>query len=152
MHYVLLENVRSKFNVGSIFRTAEAFAFDKVITTGFTPQIPDAEIAKTAIGAEEVVAWQYWQNSVDAIKQLKKEGFTIVVAEVDKRSVKLPDFKKGDIKNVCIVLGNEIAGVSEEVLNLADIVLEIPMLGTVKESLNVEVTFGILSAWMRFNK
>lgn len=148
---VLLENIRSKFNVGSIFRTAEAFAFERVILTGFTPQLPDKEISKTAIGAENAVAWQYWQNSIDAVKDLKKRGVKIIVAELDPKAIKLPDFqiqKKGEC---CIVLGNEITGVSKEVLALADTIVEIPMLGTVKESLNVEVSFGILAAWLRFN-
>lgn len=165
---VLLENIRSKFNVGAIFRTAEAFAFKEVILTGFTPQLPDKEISKTALGAEEYLKWRYWQNPIDAIKELKSQGVIIIAGEVDERAVKIQacsmdprlrgdgkeknaNAKENDISDkYCIVLGNEIHGVSKEALDLADIIVEIPMLGKVKESLNVEVAFGILAAFLRF--
>ncbi len=157
--YVLLENIRSKFNVGAIFRTAEAFSFEKVILTGFTPQIPDKEISKTAIGAEEYVKWQYWQNSIDAVKELKSKGIKIVSAEIAENSVKLQDISmdSGILKNtnnegICIVLGNEIIGISKKILDLSDIIVEIPMLGEIKKSLNVEVAFGIIASWIRFSQ
>ena len=159
--YVLLDNIRSKFNVGSIFRTTEFFNFQKIILTGFTPQLPDKEIEKTAIGAEKIVPWQYWQKSEEAVLSLKKEGVCIVVAELDEKSFSLKEFteifsKKINISEskysgVCIVLGNEINGVSEDILKLADYLVEIPKLGKVKESLNVEVSFGIIAASLKMN-
>ncbi len=147
---VLLENIRSKFNVGSIFRTSEFLSFEKIILTWYTPQLPDIEISKTAIWAEENVPFQYWQNSIDVIKDLKKQGIKIISAELTDKSIKLPDFKIDKNDNYVIVLWNEITWVSKEVLELSDFIVEIPMLGKMKESLNVEVSFGIIASWMQF--
>ncbi|PCI24237.1 RNA methyltransferase [Candidatus Peregrinibacteria bacterium] len=147
---VVLENIRSKFNVGAIFRTSEAFNFEAVVLTGFTPQLPDKEITKTAIGAEKVVPFQYWNYAADALEFYKKEGFSIVSAEHAKNSFSFTELNEKIEGDVCLVLGNEITGVSDETLKYSDYITEIPMLGTVKESLNVEVAFGIIAAQLRF--
>lgn len=142
---VLLENIRSKFNVGSVFRTAEFFNFDKVILCGYTKYPPDKEISKTAIGAENVVNWQYYQEASNAIIDLKQLGFKIIAAELTKESISINDYKLKQSEKYCLVLGNEINGVSPAILELSDIKLEIPQKGKIKESLNVEVCFGIIA-------
>jgi len=149
--YVLLDNIRSKFNVGSIFRTAEAFNFKKVILTGFTPQIPDTEISKTALGAEKFVNWQYWQNPSEALKFLKSQKIKIIIAETWKNSQPLDKFTFPKSEPLCLVLGNEITGVSPKLKPFADEIVSIPMLGTIKESLNVSVAFGILAAFCKIS-
>jgi tRNA G18 (ribose-2'-O)-methylase SpoU len=146
---VLLENIRSLFNVGSIFRTAEFFGFEKVILTGFTPYPPNEKISKTAIGAEKHLNWQYYQDTKTAIEKQKKAGYKIYSIELNKKAVNINTklFNKDD--KICVVLGNEINGVTNETLKKSDKIIQIPKLGKIKESLNVEVCFGIVSAFIQ---
>ena len=137
---VLLNNIRSLHNVGSVFRTSDGAGVKKIYLTGQTGYPPREEITKTAIGAEEVVPWEYYIDPIDCINRLKEDGVEIVALEQTKKSV---DYKKLKPKlPICLVVGHEIDGVSKEILNLCDSAIEIPMLGK-KQSLNVSVAFGI---------
>ncbi|MCD5382851.1 TrmH family RNA methyltransferase [Candidatus Gracilibacteria bacterium] len=141
----LLDNIRSKFNIGSFFRTADAFNLEKLILCGFTPYPPDKEISKTAIGAENSVKWQYFQNSFEAVQILKNQGKKIISVELDEKSKKIGEINfSGD---EVFVFGNEINGVDKKILEISDEILEIPMLGKVKESMNVGVVAGIVGAF-----
>ncbi|MDO5017192.1 MAG: RNA methyltransferase [Porphyromonas sp.] len=141
----VLDNVRSMHNVGSIFRTADALRFEALYLCGITGQPPHSEIHKTAIGAEEVVAWQHFDNTLEAISELRGRGFTIWSLEQAEGSVKLPDIGKtiDPLKPIAIVLGNEVSGVQQEVVDLSDGVVEIEQYGT-KHSMNVSVAGGIV--------
>lgn len=146
---LILDNIRSAHNVGSIFRTADGAGVDKIYLVGTTPCPVDrfgrevGEINKTSLGASGFISWEYIENdsSEELISKLKNEGFEIVAVEQTKNSVALKDHEPSE--KVCYVLGNEIDGVRETFLNAADHVVEIPMKGQ-KESLNVSVTAGIV--------
>ena len=140
---VVLDNVRSEMNVGSIFRTADAFLIDRICLCGITPQPPKAEIHKTALGAEESVTWQYYSTAIDAIEQLKAAGYLICSIEQVHDSVSLADFIVDAGQPVAIVLGNEVKGVSQEVVDLSDRCVEIPQEGT-KHSLNISCCAAIV--------
>ncbi len=142
---IFLDNVRSLHNVGSAFRTADAFRLEKIYLTGITGTPPHREIHKTALGATESVAWDYSESPRKAIQGLKKDGYVIVVVEQTTESKPLHEFQPESQKKYCLVFGNEVNGVSEEVLDQADLALEIPQTGT-KHSLNVAVCLGIV-AW-----
>jgi tRNA G18 (ribose-2'-O)-methylase SpoU len=137
---VFLENIRSLYNVGSIFRTADACLFDKVYLTGYTGIPPRKEISKTALGAEEIVSWKQYKNSVYLAKKLKKEGVQLIALETGDDSIRYQDFKPKF--PVCLMLGNEIDGLSDKLLELADVKVNLPMRGR-KNSLNVSVAFGV---------
>ena len=147
----LLDNVRSMNNVGSVFRTADAFRLEGIYLCGITPQPPHREIHKTALGATDTVTWKYGQSAVEAVKALKQQGYVIVCAEHVEFSVMIDEakFSAPDDKYV-IVLGNEVDGVSQEVIDLADFCVEIPQVGT-KHSLNIAVAAGII-AWEVFRQ
>jgi 23S rRNA (guanosine2251-2'-O)-methyltransferase len=147
---ILLDNIRSLHNVGSVFRTSDAFRIAKIFLTGITGTPPHREIQKSALGATESVDWEYAENSAEAIKKLKADGFVIIVIEQTTKSVSLKEFNPKPSEKYCLVFGNEVNGVSEDVLPLADLALEIPQEGT-KHSLNVSVCAGIV-AWEIFNK
>lgn len=137
---VLLDNIRSLYNVGSIFRTADAAGVEKLILTGISGVPPRAEIHKAALGAEATVPWEYVQQPLDALRRLKKAGYKIVVLEHTDSG---QDFHfAGYHFPLCLVVGHEITGVSDEVVAYADMAVEIPMFG-LKQSLNVSVAFGI---------
>ncbi len=138
--YVLLHNIRSLFNIGSIFRTADGAGVSKIYLTGYTGCPPRPDISKTALGADEFVPWEYHKDPVALIKRLKKEGIQVVALERTKKSTDILKFKPK--YPVCMILGNEIEGVTKELLKLSDKVVEIPMRGK-KESLNVSVAFGV---------
>ncbi len=140
---VLLDNVRSLHNVGSAFRTADAFRVAKVYLTGITGQPPHREIQKTALGATESVEWAYFKNGSELVQQLKSEGYTILVIEQTTSSLSLQDFKPQANSKYCLVFGNEVSGVSEDIIEFADYALEIPQSGT-KHSINVSVCVGIV--------
>lgn len=140
---VVLDNVRSEMNVGSIFRTADAFLIDRICLCGITPQPPKAEIHKTALGAEESVTWQYYSTAIDAIEQLKAAGYLICSIEQVHDSVSLADFTVDIVQPVAIVLGNEVKGVSQQVVDLSDCCVEIPQEGT-KHSLNISCCAAIV--------
>jgi len=139
---VVLDNVRSLHNVGSVFRTADAFLIKAVYLCGITATPPHAEIHKTALGAENTVDWKYFENTLDAIKELKQKGYQIAAIEQAENSILL-DQLTIENKKQAVVLGNEVKGVDQEVMNHCDYCIEIPQLGT-KHSLNVSVTSGII--------
>ena len=141
----LLDNIRSKFNIGSFFRTADAFNLEKLILCGFTPYPPDKEISKTAIWAENSVKWQYFQNSFEAVKILKNQWKKIISVELDEKSKKIWEinFSWDEV----FVFWNEINWVDKKILEISDEILEIPMLWKVKESMNVWVVAGIVGAF-----
>ena len=140
---LVLDNVRSEMNVGSVFRTADAFLIERVCLCGITPQPPKAEIHKTALGAEESVCWQYFPTTLAAIGQLKDEGYVICSIEQVHDSVSLEQFVINSNQRVAIVLGNEVKGVSQEVVDASDTCVEIPQEGT-KHSLNISCCAAIV--------
>lgn len=145
---LVLHNIRSVFNVGSVFRTADAAGVQKIFLTGYTPapvdrfNLPRKDFAKVSLGAEKTISWSQTKTLAAAIKQLKKEGFYIVAVEQAKSSTPLFNFKKPKSKPLALVLGNEVRGISKQSLALCDEIVEIPMRGA-KESLNVSVAAGI---------
>ena len=147
---ILLDNVRSLHNVGSAFRTADAFRIEKIILTGITGTPPHREIHKTALGATESVTWEYIEKPEEAVTMLKKNGYTIVIVEQTSQGTKLHDFIPDPEKKYCLVFGNEVHGVSESVISYADVALEVPQSGT-KHSLNISVCLGIVT-WEFFKK
>ena len=140
---LVLDNVRSEMNVGSVFRTADAFLIERVCLCGITPQPPKAEIHKTALGAEESVSWQYFPTTLAAIGQLKDEGYLVCSIEQVHDSVSLERFVVNSNQRVAIVLGNEVKGVSQEVVDVSDTCVEIPQEGT-KHSLNISCCAAIV--------
>ena len=138
----VLDNIRSAMNVGSVFRTADAFAIEKIIICGISATPPNREITKTAIGATESVVWEYIENVSDAVSSLKNDGYTIAGIEQTDASVLLTDYRFNTEK-IAVVFGNEVDGVSDEVINELDVCIEIPQFGT-KHSLNVSVCAGIV--------
>ena len=147
---IVLDNVRSLHNVGSAFRTADAFRIEKIYLTGITGTPPHREIQKSALGATESVAWEYVENSANAVQQLKDQRYSIVIIEQTTESKPLHDFIPESGKKYCLVFGNEVDGVSTEVIAHGDIALEIPQIGT-KHSLNISVCLGIV-CWEFFRK
>ena len=140
---VVLDNVRSMNNVGSIFRTSDAFKVGKVYLCGVTATPPHREIHKTALGATESVNWAYFQTTTEAIELLRAEDYQIVAVEQTNQSIYLQDFQPSKEKKYAFVFGNEAFGISEEILPLCDIGLEIPQFGT-KHSFNIVVSAGIV--------
>ena len=143
---VVLNNIRSLYNVGSVFRTADGIGVEKLYICGISPIPPDSQITKTALGAEKTVAWKFFERATDAVKLAKSEGYKIVLLEQTQSSVLYQDFIPDG--PTCLVLGNENAGVSDELLSLADTSVEIEMAG-LKNSLNVSVAFGIVGYSIR---
>ena len=145
---VVLDNIRSTFNVGSIFRTADALDISKIILCGTTPAPKDRfgrdreDIAKVSLGAEKTVDWEYFDSTLWVVKKLKKEGYKIIMIEQSAKSVDYKKIKIAKNSKVAFVMGTEVEGISKSLLKLADVVAEIPMLGN-KESLNVSVAFGV---------
>lgn len=139
----LLDRVRSMNNVGSVFRTADAFRFEAIYLCGITPQPPHREIQKTALGATETVKWIHYADAVEAIQGLKEKGYTIICAEQVNNSRKLHEVKFEPSQKYVVVLGNEVEGVDQRLIDLADYCVEIPQSGT-KHSLNISVAAGII--------
>lgn len=140
---VVLDNVRSLHNVGSVFRTADAFLVEAVYLCGITSTPPHAEIHKTALGAENSVEWKYFEDALKAVEELKKDGFTVLAIEQAEGSTMLDKFTLDNKKKYAVILGNEVKGIQQSVVNLCDNCIEIPQFGT-KHSLNVSVTAGII--------
>lgn len=140
---VILDNVRSMHNVGAVFRTADAFKIVKVYLCGITPTPPHREIHKTALGAEETVSWTHISDIRHLVQELQKEGYHVVAIEQAENCITLADFVTEDYTKIAVILGNEVEGVSQEAVDLADSVVEIPQYGT-KHSLNVSVAAGIV--------
>lgn len=140
---VVLDNIRSMYNVGSIFRTADAFRIESVYLCGITSCPPHQEIHKTALGAEESVDWNYCKETINAVSALQQQGYTVLAVEQAEGSTSLEQFKTKSGEKYAVVLGNEVKGVDQEVVDLCDGCLEIPQYGT-KHSLNVSTTAGIV--------
>ena len=140
---VVLDNVRSMHNVGAVFRTADAFLVEKILLCGITPQPPHREIHKAALGATESVDWAYFESVTEALQSLKSEGYSVVGVEQTTGSQMITEFDFAKSQKYALVLGNEVEGISDEVLPLCDDFLEILQLGT-KHSLNVSVCGGIV--------
>lgn len=149
--YVVLENIRSAQNVGAIFRTADACGISKIFLVGYTPTPLDRfgrarkDIAKSALGAEKDISWEHFSNSKEFIEKTKEENIFLVSVEQDKNSIDYKDFELKEVgeRPVAFVLGNEVEGVSKEMLDTSNKIIEIPMVGK-KESLNVSVTAGVV--------
>lgn len=146
---IVLDNVRSMNNVGSVFRTADAFLLQGIYLCGVTATPPHREIHKTALGATETVAWKHYPTTLDAINDLKKEGFTVYAVEQAEKSIML-DKVQPSSKKIALVFGNEISGVGQEALDACGTCIEIPQHGT-KHSLNLAVSVGIV-VWEVFKK
>ena len=140
---ILLDNVRSLHNVGSAFRTADSFRIEKIYLTGITGAPPHREIHKTALGSTDSVAWEYFEKPEEAARKLKAKGHQIVIIEQTTESISLQQFAPEKGKKYCLVFGNEVHGVSEPVIGLGDVAIEIPQSGT-KHSLNISVCLGIV--------
>ena len=147
---VLLDNVRSLHNVGSAFRTCDAFRFEKIYLTGITGTPPHREIEKTALGATQSVAWEHSESTEVIVKKLKEDGYHIIIIEQTSASIQLQQFIPETGQKYCLVFGNEVNGVSEEAIQFGDLAIEIPQYGT-KHSLNISVCLGIVT-WEFFKK
>lgn len=147
---LVLDDVRSLHNIGSVFRTADAFLIEKIYLCGITATPPNKEIHKTALGATETVAWEHAENVLDTIKNLKTEGIITLAIEQVESSILLQDFKIKENHKYALVFGNEVHGVSQEAVSICDGSIEIPQLGT-KHSLNISVSAGIV-VWDIFKK
>ena len=150
---VVLDNIRSMHNVGSVFRTADSFLVEKMYLCGYTPQPPHRDINKTALGATETVAWEYLPTTVEAVQLLQSQGYLVYAVEQAEGAVYLDQFDPTQLSNgtnqsnsapkIAIVMGNEVEGVADEVLDICDGCIEIPQLGS-KHSLNISVAAGII--------
>lgn len=145
---VVLDNVRSAQNVGSFFRTADAFGIERIMLCGISSTPPNREIHKTALGAELSVKWNYFATTMECVESLRREGYTILAIEQIEGAVMLNDFKADPDKRYAIIFGNEVEGVDQAVADVVDGAIEIPQVG-IKHSLNVSVTAGILM-WEMF--
>jgi len=148
---LVMDNVRSMHNVGSVFRTADAFLIQGIVLCGYTPVPPHRDIQKTALGATETVQWQYYATTVEAVNALKTAGYRVLAIEQAENSIMLDQFQpeKGG-QPLALVFGNEVSGVDAEVMKLVDGCIEIPQLG-MKHSLNISVSTGIV-VWDIFVK
>jgi 23S rRNA (guanosine2251-2'-O)-methyltransferase len=140
---VVLDNVRSMHNIGSIFRTSDGFAVEQVCLCGITAQPPHREIEKTALGATQSVAWSYYDDTIKAVEHLRKEGYKIIAIEQAENSIMLNNFTPITSEKYALIFGNEVNGVGDEVMELIDACIEIPQFGT-KHSFNIVVSAGIV--------
>jgi len=140
---VVLDNVRSMYNVGAVFRTSDAFRIERLCLCGITAYPPHQEIHKTALGAEDTVAWTHYQDTAEAVRQLRDDGYTVYAIEQVEGSTDLGQLKLDPAKKYAVVFGNEVKGVQQQVVDLCHGAIEIPQYGT-KHSLNVSVTAGIV--------
>ncbi|CAL2080777.1 RNA methyltransferase [Tenacibaculum sp. 190524A02b] len=147
---VILDNIRSLNNVGSVFRTSDAFLIEKVYLCGITATPPNKEIHKTALGATESVAWEYVENTIDLVEQLKKDDVFVASIEQAENSTMLDTFIPETDQKYAVVFGNEVKGVQQEVVTASNACIEIPQLGT-KHSLNISVSCGVV-LWDLFSK
>ncbi len=147
---VILEDIRSMHNVGSVFRTADAFLVEQLLLCGFTPNPPHRDIHKTALGATETVAWNAYENTASAINALKSEGYQVYAIEQVHKSIELQNFNITNDAKVAIIFGNEADGVKEETIAMTDGCIEIPQAGS-KHSFNISVAAGIV-LWEIFKK
>ncbi len=141
--WIVLDNIRSQHNIGSVFRSADAFRAEGISLCGISAIPPHREIHRTALGAEESVAWRYYPHTPDAVNELREQGYLVAAVEQAEGSVMLQDFDPEPGKKLALVFGNEINGVDESVMALANICIEIPQFGT-KHSFNIAVSAGII--------
>lgn len=146
---IILDNIRSLNNIGSIFRTADAFAISKIYLCGITATPPNREIHKTALGAELTIEWEYLKDTKQAVEKAKKDGYKIMAIEQVQQAIMLDEVKVNKNEKYAIILGNEVDGVSQEIINMCDASIEIPQYGT-KHSLNVSVACGV-TVWTLFS-
>lgn len=147
---IVLDNIRSLNNIGSVFRTADAFLVEKIYLCGITAKPPHKDIHKTALGSTETVAWEYYENTKELIEQLKAKGIVIISIEQAEDALMLNDFKPQPQSTYALVFGNEVKGVAQDVVSASDLVVEIPQFGT-KHSLNISVSCGVV-VWDVFCK
>lgn len=147
---LLLDNIRSLHNVGAAFRTSDAFLIHKIYLCGITGTPPNRELHKSALGAEDTVAWEHSNNATETVLQLKSEGWKIISLEQTEGSTLLQDFQPLKNERYCFIFGNEVFGVEDELIKLSDVCVEIPQYGT-KHSFNVSVSMGIV-LWDYFMK
>ncbi len=140
---IILDNIRSMNNIGSVFRTSDAFLIEKIFLCGITAKPPHNDIRKTALGATESVNWEYYNNTKDAIVHLKSKNYTIVAIEQVENSVMLQNFDIKKTEKYALIFGNEVKGVQQNIVNLCDYCIEIPQEGT-KHSLNISVSAGVV--------
>ena len=138
---VILNSIRSSYNVGSIFRTSDGAMIEKLYLCGYTPHPPKKEVLKTALGSQDSVEWQFIENPVEIVKKYKKDGYTICALEQTSKNINYSEISKNQLP-LCLIVGNEITGVNQELIDLCDISIEIPQYG-IKQSLNVAVAYGI---------
>lgn len=147
---IILDNIRSLNNIGSVFRTSDAFLVEKIYLCGITARPPHNDIRKTALGSTETVAWEYVEHTIELVEKLKTEGVKIISIEQAERATMLHDFQPEKNQKYVLIFGNEVKGVSQDVVNASDVVIEIPQYGT-KHSLNISVSCGVV-VWDLFNK
>ncbi|MBT8245038.1 MAG: RNA methyltransferase [Winogradskyella sp.] len=147
---IVLDNIRSLNNIGSVFRTSDAFLIEKIYLCGITAKPPHNDIRKTALGSTETVTWEYAKNTIEVIEKLKSENVKICAIEQVENATMLNDFKPQPENKHAFVFGNEVKGVSQDVVDASDVVLEIPQFGT-KHSLNISVSCGVV-VWDVFAK
>ncbi|MBA6152293.1 RNA methyltransferase [Gelidibacter maritimus] len=147
---IVLDNIRSLNNIGSVFRTSDAFLVEKIYLCGITATPPHKDIHKTALGSTETVAWEYAENTLDLIQKLKLDGVVVVSIEQAEKTVMLNNFTPQPQTTYALVFGNEVKGVSQSVVSASDLILEIPQFGT-KHSLNISVSCGLV-VWDVFSK
>jgi 23S rRNA (guanosine2251-2'-O)-methyltransferase len=147
---IVLDNVRSHLNVGSVFRTADAFMVEAIYLCGITGTPPHRDIHKTALGATETVLWKHFASTDEAVDELKRDGYSVIAIEQAEKAVMLNDFNPADYEKYAFVFGNEVEGVSQQVIDVCNNVIEIPQFGT-KHSLNIAVSAGVV-IWDVFSK
>ena len=138
---VVLNSIRSSYNVGSIFRTSDGAMIEKLYLCGYTPHPPKKEVLKTALGSQDSISWEFEEDSVQVVKQLKSKGYTICALEQTDSNISYSELQKSNLP-LCLIVGNEITGVNQELIDLCDVTIEIPQFG-IKQSLNVAVAYGI---------
>ena len=147
---VVMDNIRSMHNVGSVFRTADAFLISGICLCGFTPQPPHRDIHKTALGATDSVEWEYVEDTLELVEKLKEEKIKVLAIEQAEKSTMLQDFSIIQNQKYAVIFGNEVKGVQQKVVSESDYCIEIPQLGT-KHSLNISVSVGVV-LWDLFKK
>jgi tRNA G18 (ribose-2'-O)-methylase SpoU len=147
---IILDNIRSLNNIGSVFRTSDAFLVEKIYLCGITATPPHNDIRKTALGSTETVDWEYVEHTIEVVKKLKSEGIKVMSIEQAERATMLNDFQPETNQTYALVFGNEVKGVAQDVVDASDIVIEIPQYGT-KHSLNISVSCGVV-VWDLFSK
>ncbi len=147
---IILDNIRSLNNIGSVFRTSDAFLIKKIYLCGITATPPHNDIRKTALGSTESVSWEYAENTLDIVNSLQSEGVKVISIEQAEKAIMLQDFQPQQGETYAVIFGNEVKGVTQDVVDASDIVIEIPQFGT-KHSLNISVSCGVV-VWDLFSK